>query len=386
MGGFHHRIALALAKPRFQFAMLVWVLILANLMWIPLPGGLFVDTHVYRNAWDNLREGRDAYLVPDPTATAQAEGLPIYFFPPPPAALVGGPIASLPAGDYLWLALNLAMVAAAFAVTRRLVPAIPAFASLSARRRTLLALGAWLLFPPMVSLLVTGNQNSFFLLGLSVAAYGVVRQVPVLAAMGLATAVLLKPAAILFALPLVTSGRWREGLSAAGLAAGGFLLSLPFVGFKGWVDFAEALLNGSSLIATQGSNMSAIQIGLSGLPHAAWVGLTAVFMALAGRLPTRTMLAVSICLFLIGWPVLWSHYAVLALVAIAVLGHDERLRTRLGLAYALLAFQYPITWLGGTGLLLLSALHPGDWRSRLPLEWQSRGYDTVSQTENASGS
>ncbi len=367
MFAFARRLAHALAYRPFQFAMLVWALILANFVSLPLPGGLWIDTHIYRNAWDNLRSGRDAYLIPDPTATAQSEGLPIYFFPPPTAAIAGGPVASLPAGDYVALAVNLLLLAAAFLITWRAIRPRGGPAMVGPQM-TLVALG-WLLFPPTLHLLETGNQNIVFLLGLSLMAYGLLRGAPVVTSIGLAAAVLLKPSAIVFGLPLVAARRWPEVLQAAGLVAAGVLLSIPVVGFKAWLDFANAILTGSSLMEKQGYNMSAIHVGLSGLPHLAWMVLTAVAQTLAGRLPVRTMLPASIALFLLCWPLLWFHYGVLALVAITLLAHDPRRRVGLGLSYGLLAFPWNVTWLPGAILLALTVLLP-ECRQRLRLLWR----------------
>lgn len=396
-------LAAAARTPWFQVVALVWVGLVGNALFLRLPpiDGFAIDTHVYRNALDNMLAGRDAYLVPDPVATAKSGGMPIYFFPPPPAAILGGLMASLPGGIYSALVLNIAALAGAFLVVRRLVPPSVELQRLPWRPLRLLVCAApWFLFPPSFLLLATGNQNSVFLLCMSLVAYGVLRRPFLLAGVALGVAILLKPQAALFALPLLVSGRWREVAAAVIVAATGVALSAPIVGLKPWTDFAMALATSSAVVKEQGYNMAFLPPTLPTVPASVWMALTAVGMAAAGRLPAARMLSVSIAVFLLGWPVLWFHYGVLALVAIAVLVGDGRRIVGLALAYALFGFHFSLFLLAASIVLLVTALepeprrwyatvsarvsswHPGGYRPAVPLPRpRTPGPDDASSVE-----
>jgi hypothetical protein len=82
-------------------------------------------------------------------------------------------------------------------------------------------------------------------------------------------------------------------------------------------------------------------------------------MAMTGRLEPRRMLAASIAILLLGWPIEWPHYAVIALVAFVLLLPDARTHLALGLAYVLLSAPWREAWTIGLILLLVAAVRPG---------------------------
>lgn len=361
---FASRLASAVANPRFRVIMLAWSALLVGFLFFPDPTGLSIDSHVYRNAFQRMAAGEDAYLVPDPDATRQSAGRAIYYFPPPPAAVVAGPISSLPSGPLWWLLANLGLTGASFLVMRSLTPPIPKLRSVLGRAAVPIAVAAWFLFGPSLQQLLFANQQSLLLLATSVFAFGLFKDRPVLTGLGLAVAVLIKASPALFALPLLASRRFRELGWSMLFGVLGIALTLPVIGLKPWLDFAHALLTGSDIVATQGYNMAPLAGALPAVPHLVWIGLTGAAMLLAGRLPVRELIVVSIALFLLGWPVQWLHYATIALVALTILLPDRRTWLALAAAYLLFGVWWRVAWLPATGLLVVAALRP-DWIARV---------------------
>ena len=362
---------LALSNPRFQLVMLAWATLINAFLFFPDPQAFGIDGHVYRNALDNMLAGRPAYLVPDPVATALSDGRAIYFFPPPSAAVVGGWVGLFPALVEVSFTWNLLAVLAAFAVVRRLVPAVPLPVPLEPRARMSLALLAWLAFPPTTQVVVYASQNSLFLFGLSLLALGLVRGKPATAGAGLALAIVLRASPALFVLPLLVQRRGREIGWTLLFSGAGTIATLWLVGARPWLDFVHALRAGSGVVSSQGYNMAPLVYFFPSVPHGVWIGLTCLGMAAAGRLPAPRMVPAAIAVFLLGWPVQWYHYAVLALVGIALLLDDPRCRLALALSYVAFAVYWAFAWLPASVLLLIAAARPG-WVERVQQAIRSR--------------
>ena len=353
------RLARALLRPRFQVVMLIWVMALVGLFYFPDPGGFGIDAHVYRNALENMLAGRPAYLAPDPDATAISSGRGIYFFPPPPAAILGGAVARLPYGVGLWLIVGAIAVGLAFVLMRRETASVPEFrAAVGAGAAALLAPLAWLLFQPALQAVLYGNQQSVLLLFAVIFATGILRQRPRWVGVGLGLSILLKPAPVLFLAPLIVARRWRDVGWTLAVAGVGGALSLLVVGVVPWLDFVHAVLGGANLVATQGYDMAPLAPWFPAVPQLAWVGLTGLGMAAAGRLPPRAMVVVAIAVFLLGWPVQWLSYGTIALPAMALLLPDRRLRLVLATAYILFQVYWRIAWLPAALILIAAAVRP----------------------------
>ena len=236
------RLTAALTRPGFQLVILIWLSVLAQFFFFPLPKAFNIDIYVYSNALANMLSGQPAYLIPDPVATAISDGRAIYYFPPPIAAIVGGAVGLLPSGAALWFAVNVGVMALAFVLMRREAPSIPEFqAIVPPRLRLALPLLGWFLFEPSFQQIFYGNQQGIILLGTVFMVIGLTRDRPWLTGVGLGSAVLLKASPILFVLPLLVARRWRDvGWTLLVCAIGG-LASLAIVGVTPWFDFVHAL-------------------------------------------------------------------------------------------------------------------------------------------------
>lgn len=353
------RFRLALANPRFRIVMLVWAMLLVAVLSFPYPQGFGIDPLIYLAALKAIQAGQPAYLVLDPVATALSEGRPILFFPPPISAVVGGYLASVAGGALPTLIAGIAVMSAAFALVRRVTPPIPSITWPTGRRtRLLLALVAWFAFLPSIHALWFGNQQTLVLLGIALLAVGLIEERPWMAGLGLAVATLFKLGPLLFGAPLAVAGRWRELAWALGLVALGVAATIPVVGAGPWLDFVRSLLQGTGQVATQGYNISPLGGAFPYVSPLAWVAITGLAMALTGRLEPRRMLAASIAVFLFGWPVAWPHYAVIALVAMALLLSDDRTHVALGVVFVLLSAPWREAWAIALVLLLIAAVRP----------------------------
>ena len=60
------RLTAALTRPGFQLVILIWLSVLAQFFFFPLPKAFNIDIYVYSNALANMLAGQPAYLIPDP--------------------------------------------------------------------------------------------------------------------------------------------------------------------------------------------------------------------------------------------------------------------------------------------------------------------------------
>ncbi len=359
--GLLRRLGRALLVKRFQVILLAWCVALTAILFMPDPTGYGVDTHVYAGAYQDMLAGHDAYTTAHPASTRQGDHRTLVFRPPPPAALVGGAIASLPYGDWLWFLFNCAALSAAFLIVRSLVPAAHGpDGALSAPWRTVAAAAAWFFFQPNLQELAYGNQQAVVALGMALAAWGIVRQRRSAAGIGVGLAAIVKAWPAVFLLPLLLQRRWRELAYASGFALGVVVLSAAVVGPAPWIDFVHTLLSSSvGEVASAGYNMAPLASILPAAPSWFWICSTMVAVAAAGRLRPAPALAAAIAGFLLFWPVSWLHYAGIALVGIGVLLAEEpRLAPSLALAYVLFGGSVNVAWLPATLLLGAAAWCP----------------------------
>jgi len=359
--GFVGRVALAFLQPRFLLVVFLWTTVLTTLIALPHPRAYTIDSHIYANALDLMARGETAYLMPDPWATEVSEGNPIYYFPPPTAAIIGGSVQFLPGREWAWLAFNVLVVLGSYvslicAVRSRLLAV-----GLWARRSIVLGGLLWIVFIPTVSMLVYGSQSGLMLLGFVLIAVGIVRSRPIAGGAGLALAVLMKATPGLFGLPLLIAGQWRLLAWSTAFGALAVVASLPIVGVSAWLDFANALITGTDLVAGQGINYAPVANLLPFVPSVALIGLTVLAMVPVGRLDPEKAIQVAILVFLALWPVAWGHYAMLALIPLTMCLTDRR--TWLLVAVSFLLFNYPLSynnWAVAIPLLLVCVLRP-DW-------------------------
>lgn len=360
MSAFVGRLAAALIQPRFLLIILIWVAVLVAVFFAPTPEGFNIDAYVYVNAFRRMLEGQPAYLAPDPDATALSNGVPIYFFPPPFAAVVGGIVVVLPAGQWLWFAGSLAIDALAFMLLRHSTPSIPEYRAVVRGPITaaVLPLIGWFLFVPTTRQILTGNQSSLILLGAVLLAVGVVDRRPWLTGLGLGLSILLKLSPALVLGPLAVARRRRDIAWALLVCAVGLAVTIAVVGIQPWLDFAAALTSKTALVSGQGYNLAPMATMFPAVPELVWIAILAVAMAVAGRLEPRRMVVVSIGLFLLLWPVQWIHYGVIALPALVLLLVDRRTWLAVAAAFILFQVYWNLAWLPAAALLLIAGLRP----------------------------
>lgn len=359
--GFLERMARTLLQPRFLLVLFLWTTVLTTLIALPHPRAYTIDSHIYANALDLMRRGETAYLIPDPWATAVSDGNPIYYFPPPTAALVGGSVQFLPGREWAWVAFNVLVILASYgSLITALQPRLRAVGLWTSRS---IVLGAclWTVFIPTVSMLVYGSQSGLMLLGVALVAVGILRGSPIVGGAGLALAVLMKATPGIFGLPLLLAGQWRLIAWSAGFGVVALVASLPIVGLSAWLDFANALITGNDLVAGQGINYAPVANLLPFIPSTVLIGLTVLAMVPVGRLDPERGIQLAVLVFLALWPVAWGHYAMLALIPITMSLADRR--TWLFVALSYLLFNYPLSynnWALAIPLLLVCVLRP-DW-------------------------
>jgi hypothetical protein len=177
------------------------------------------------------------------------------------------------------------------------------------------------------------------------------------AGLWLAPVVILRPFAIIFAVYLIARRRWSTLLSALAALAALFALSIPFVGWKGLVSYAQRnpsqrypqayFVGGYDSLYKILSRFDRDPAGYFSLSAHPWfvliavalVALGAIVCLRSGAAQRETCLAALLALGLFLYPNTGSHYAVLLLPALCLLWRD---RKRLG-----------IGTLGATGIITL---------------------------------
>jgi hypothetical protein len=249
---------------------------------------IFFDARLYVAATRAWLDGNDPWQV-------QLAGN--YFAAPPPTLLPLVPFAVLP-GDSGHLALAAAVAAGAVASVRML--GLPWW---------------WLLFPPLVQSVISGNVQSLL--------------VPLILAGAGPIAALLKVYAVV---PLVILGRWRELIALAAL----LILTIPILP---WQPFLADIGTIAGRLSSQNENglpnvvllvlapAVAAALWIVGRERAAWLAVPAIWPAQQfyyGTLvmPTRSKIAAAIVAF----PVAGAGAA--ALFAVAFLTWRERQAVR----------------------------------------------------------
>jgi hypothetical protein len=268
------------------------------------------DAAAYLQAADRLLAGEPLY---DP-AVSVAIGYGVYLYPPPFVIAVV-PFALLPAPWDLWAWLS-AMVAA-FLIGTAIIPARPGI------RWTVVLLAA-LSFPFLYSVKL-GQVGPLLFLAFAVAWRCVDRPRPLGLAVAAGALVKLQPA-LLFGWMMATR-RWRA--LAAGLAAVAVAAAVTTVvaGVEVWSDYL-ALLGRVNKPITTPQNLTAGAVAyragasLEVATAIQWAAVAATVAATAFAWLRRgpvTGLIVGVVASQLLSPVLWSHYAMLLLLPVALL-------------------------------------------------------------------
>jgi hypothetical protein len=284
----------------------------------------------------------DAALMAGPFEPGPAD----LFYYAPPLGVAMLPFTGLPIHDssVIWYVLRVAALLAACA----LMPVRPT--------TRVLAFGVVALSWPVLKDAVLGNVSILLLLPLVMAWRWLDRPVGSLA---LAAAMAVRPSLGVFLLWQLLRRRWR---AAAWTVAGGLgiiVLTLPFVGVDGYLDYVAVLGN---LNVPQGASENrdlggvAIMLGASGevvtLARAASVLIAGMAVLLSLRRDREVGFMVTLMASLLLVPLLWDHYLATLLLPAAFLA--DRLR--------LVAILLPLlAWLPGpmlAGVVLAAMLLP----------------------------
>jgi hypothetical protein len=245
---------------------------------------IFFDARLYIAATRAWLDGADPWQV-------QIAGN--YFAAPPPTLLPLAPFALLP-GDLGWLAIALVVAAGAVASVRLL--GLPWW---------------WLLFPPLVQSVISGNVQALL--------------VPLILAGAGPIAALLK---VYAAVPLVILGRWRSLVVLAAI----LLVTVPILPWQAFLDNIDTI---GGRLSSQNEN------GLPNLVLLAIAPAVAVALWIVGR-DRAAWLAVPAI-----WPAQQFYYGTLVMP------------TRSAIAAAIVAFP-----VAGSGALALFVLAVVTWRDR----------------------
>jgi alpha-1,2-mannosyltransferase len=310
--------------------------------------GKETDLAAYRGAANALAEGRDPY----------ADTARPYLYPPLLAVALT-PVRLLPEvwASWLWAIASAAAITASVAI-------------LVADERG--ASRAWLipaaiLYAPFAATQWNGQVNGIVLLALMGARHWLDEGSDGRAGAALGLCLALKPIALLVAVWLVLSGRWRAAASAAVVAAISFLLVVPFLGWGAFGGSAGAVLR---ILSAAWTEPYAANISLNGtldriLPYGAGplrtqlvsglvAGATLLVTLLAGRAAARLRrpfgsVAVDalVAATLLGAGASWLHHSALVFPG-AMLG-SEAVAILATLLYGVAAGWHRALELGGAG-------------------------------------
>jgi alpha-1,2-mannosyltransferase len=271
------------------------------------------DFRAYWDAGERVLAGASAY---DPATLAgpfRTGGFGLYLYPPPLAVLLL-PLHALgyEAADALWVVARIAALVAACAILP--VPRWIRFAVFGATALASMTL-------------VDLNLGNVSIVVLALAAVGWRYLDRPAGAGAIAVAVALRsPFAVLLAWQAVRH-RWRALAWTLGAGIALILVTLPFVGVQGYLDYVRVLGNLRDTIGVpNNADLGSTALALGAPPAVATLALfagyatalaTALFAALRRDAETSYITAVGATLLLS--PVLWGHYLVLLALPAALL-------------------------------------------------------------------
>ncbi|MDQ3870780.1 MAG: glycosyltransferase 87 family protein [Chloroflexota bacterium] len=278
--------------------------------------GYGVDFGAYYTAAGRLVEGSALYLPQNVQAPFRAGAPGLYVYSPALAVLLM-PAALLPfvAAAFGWLLLHLAALVAGCA----LMP-VP-------RRVRMAGFGIAALSSPLLVDLNLGNVSVFVLLVAVVAWRWLDRP---LGSMALAAGLALRPQLGVVVIWWVARQRLRQvaWTITAGLVL--LLVTLPFVGIEGYLQFGQVLRNAQvTAVARNGAlESTALLLGLppplATLASLAGYAVAAAAIVVSLRRDRELSYVVTVSASLLVTPLLWDHYLVLLLVPAAFLASRGR--------------------------------------------------------------
>ncbi|OGN81556.1 MAG: hypothetical protein A2X23_13035 [Chloroflexi bacterium GWC2_73_18] len=336
-----------LANDRFIVAAVAVVSALLVLGDLTAPDWLGFHLRNYAWALERSLTGQPIYLVPLPHAPA---AFPIYYTPPPYAALLGGQLAAYPVA---WSLLNLGAVAAALALVVRTLPA-------AVRERLgpagggLLALLATVGFAPAITVAALGDQMGIVSLGIAFAWWAERLDRPIPGGLGLGLAAALKLFPGLALVRTLARGEVRALLGAAAVGALLVVASLPFMGASIYGDFLSASFRRIEEVAGRGFNLAPSGLFPSPWSYALLLGGAALIAWSARRDPPRVSFARATVVAVAAWPVAWLQYACVALVAMAATLGPRTWRWY-AFAFVLFGIANPITFALASAIIAWAA-------------------------------
>ena len=278
--------------------------------------GYGFDFNCYFTGAQRLVAGQNIYLPFNLDGPFQHGGPTQYVYAPPLAVLLG-PVSTIPFGPaaFAWLVLHLAALVAACA----LMPV--------ARPIRLASFAVAAFSSPFLVDLNLGNVSVFVLLAAVVGWRWLDRPV---AAIALAASMAVRPQMGVVLVWWLVRRQWRA--AAWAVATGIFLivLTLPFVGIGGYVDFLRVVRNMQVAGVPHNGSLESAALSLGLPPPLATVafllGVVAAVAAVAASLRRDPELSyvVTVSASLLVTPLLWGHYLVLLLVPAAFLAHRGR--------------------------------------------------------------
>jgi hypothetical protein len=305
-------------------AVVPWVLAGLGVLFLALAVSAFVesvgyavDFRAYWDAADRLVAGRGLYLPQNLLGPYRAGAPGMYVYAPPLAVLLMPAAALLPFGAaaFGWLLLHLAALGGACA----LMPV--------SRPIRLASFGVAAFSAPVLIDLNLGNVSTFVLL-LAVVVWRWLDRPH--ASVALAVALAIRPQLGVVAIWWLARQRFQQLIwtLAAGLVL--FLLTLPFVGVGGYLEYLHVLRNADVTGVPQNAALESAAL-LLGLPHqlaaaASLVGYAdaAAAIMLGLRRDREVSYVVTVSASLLVTPLLWDHYLVLLLVPGAFLASRGR--------------------------------------------------------------
>jgi alpha-1,2-mannosyltransferase len=242
-------------------------------------------------------------------------GLYLY---PPPLAVAMLPLTVVPPGVAVsvWLALRIALLAAACAV-------LPVGRSIRAA-----LFGVSCISLPVLLDINLGNV-SVVVLALTAFAWRTFNAPA--SGVAVAVAALLRAPTALLALPWIVHRAWKPVLAVAAAGLVAIALTLPFVGIQGWLDYVTVVRN---LGGYQGvprnvdAGSAALALGLPdpipAIAFLAFAAAAAASLVIALRRDAELAFVVAVSTSLLVAPLLWAHYLVLLVIPAAFLAQRGR--------------------------------------------------------------
>lgn len=293
------------------------VALLAALVAFQGSAGQGYDLRAYLDASERIVDGVSPYVPSTVAGPFRPGPFGLYLYPPPLAVALL-PLVGLEAStaNTVWLLLRVGCLVAACAV-------MPV-----SRPVRIAAFGVACLSYPVLVDLNLGNV-SVVVLALTAAAWRAGDTA--LGGVAVGVAALMRPPIAIVLLPPLVRRRPAQLVAAGVTGVVALLATLPFVGIRGWLDYAAVMRNvgGYTGVPRNADMSSAIALMRlpEPLPAIAFVSVAAVAVAavaIAMRRDPETAFVVSVGASLLLAPLLWVHYLTLLVIPAAFLAARGR--------------------------------------------------------------